>query len=204
VSRLTATSFAGGSFTAPNVGAITILKDMGADINIIGTGVAGGTAGTIAVGGNMTADINITSGTPDLTKKSLGMLRVRGAVDGSDIMVTGNVGSVVVGGFKNSRLFAGYTGPDEPDPNGFNFGATINSFRETGRAGAFENSRVVATNVMSAFLRSITLDNSNPFGFFAQNTVVRLTYAGPPSVTYVPVLGNLWSLHDFVVETQIA
>jgi hypothetical protein len=205
VGRLTATSFGAGSFTAPNVGVITILKDMGADINITGTAGNGGTAGTIAVGGNMTADINITSGTPDLTKKSLGMLRVRKAVTGSSIMVSGNVGTVVVGGFSDSRLFAGYTGPDDPDPNGFNFGATINRFRDTGAAGAFENSRVIATNVMSAYLRKITLNNSTVTGFFAQNTVVRLTYAGPPIVTYVPTLGKDWFVpnSNFEVKTQI-
>jgi hypothetical protein len=178
VSSLTAASFGTGSFTAPS-------------------------AGSIIIRGNMSGDINI-NGVPDPTKKSLGTLRVRGLVTGSDIMVTGNVGSVVVGGFNNSRLFAGYVGPDVPDPSGFNFQSTVNSFRNTGLAGAFQNSRVVATNVMSAFLKNVTMDNSgNAFGFFAQNTVVRLTLAGPPALTYVPTDGNLWVQHDFVVETQI-
>jgi len=113
---------------------------------------------------------------------------------------------VVVGGFRNSRLFAGYTGSVPVGPAGFNFGATINVFRDTGRAGTFEKSWVVATNVLSAYVRSITPDNNgNPFGFFAQNTVVRLTYAGPPLATYVPALGTQWFVpnSDFVVETQI-
>jgi hypothetical protein len=180
VSSLTAASFGAGSFTAPS-------------------------AGSIVIRGNMSGDINI-NGIPDPTKKSLGTLRVRGEVSGSDIMVTGNVGAVVVGGFNNSRLFAGYVGPDVPDSSGsgFNYLSTINSFRNTGLAGAFQDSRVIATNVMSAFLRNVTMDNGgNAFGFFAQNTVVRLTLAGPPVLTYVPADGNLWTQTDFVVETQI-
>ena len=175
VSSLTATSFGAGSFKAPSVGTITIKGNMAADVNITGVGV-------------------------DPTKKALGAMRVKGVVAGSDITVNGNVGSVVVGAFRNSRLFAGYTGPDD-GTGSFNTPATVTSFKATGKFDGFENSVVIATAVNTAFLRSVDSTNGGvPLGFIVKNALGHLTIGSPPMFTYRPADGALKVLDDFVVE----
>ena len=67
VSSLVATSFGAGSVTAPSIGSMIVRGPMAADVTV-----------TVEV---------------DPAKKALGLLRVKGAVMGSDIMVAGNVGT---------------------------------------------------------------------------------------------------------------
>jgi hypothetical protein len=176
VSSLTATAFGAGSVRAPSIGTMLIKGEMAADVMVSGAGV-------------------------DATKKALGLLRVTGAVTGSDIMVSGNVGAVVVGAFRDSRLFAGYTGPDEPDPAGFNFPATVSTFRVTDRTDGFENSRVIATAYKSVSIAS--LDASDPaghFGFYAHASLGAITVIGPTRWTYNPSRSTPQGLGDFEVD----
>ena len=123
----------------------------------------------------MDDDLNISGSGVDPTKKALGTLRVKGDVIDSDIIVNGNVGIVVVGSFRGSRLFAGYGGPDIPDPAGFNLAATVTAFRSTSKVDGFQNSRVIAT-AFQVGRRIASLDSTNsggPFGFYARHQLGR-------------------------------
>jgi hypothetical protein len=134
--------------------------------------------------GDMAANVNITGVGVDPTKKALTTLRVKGAVTGSDIFVTGNVGSVVVGAFRNSRLFAGYTGADDGSGT-FNFPATVTTFRSTGKVDGFQNSRVIATNFKSVTITNLHASNSaKPFGFYADTSLGAITVLGPTKFKY--------------------
>lgn len=176
VSSFTATSFGAGSLTAPSVGTMVIRGAMAADLNISGIGV-------------------------DPTKKALGTLRVKGAVTGSDIMVNGNVGTVAVGSFRGSRLFAGYTGPDIPDPAGFNLAATVTAFRAKDMISAFQNSRVVATTFKSVALTSLDpINPGNPFGFYAHSSLGAITVKGPTKWAYNAALSTPQGFNDFEVK----
>jgi hypothetical protein len=153
------------------------------------------------VKGDMATDVTVSGVGVDPTKRALGTLRVKGAVTGSDILVTGNVGSVVVGAFRDSRLFAGYAGPDIPDPAGFNFPATVTTFRVTGKADGFQNSRVIATAFKSVTIAS--LDSVNPagsFGFYADASLGAISVTGPTKWKYNAGLPTPQVLGDFEVN----
>jgi hypothetical protein len=176
LSSLTATAFGAGSVRAPGIGTILITGDMAADVIVSGAGV-------------------------DPTRKALGALRVKGAVTGSDIMVNGNVGSVVVGAFRDSRLFAGYTGPDIPDPAGFNVPATVTTFRVTDKADGFENSRVIATAFKSVSIASLdATDPAGHFGFYAHASLGAIAVTGPTRWVYNPARPTPQDLGDFEVN----
>jgi hypothetical protein len=107
--------------------------------------------------------------------RTLGAVTVRKAVTDSDINVTGNIGAVTVYGFKNSRLFGGYTGADDGTGT-FNLAipTTLASFRslanaKQGLTGAFENSSIIASIINAATLATVTVNNggSDPFGIYA-------------------------------------
>ncbi len=200
ISNLMAWGFRGGSITAPSVGTIVIRGNMDADVNVTG-GV-----GAMVVTGNMTGDVNIAGTGINLTKKALNVLRVRGMVTDSNIMVTGNVGTVVVGSFHDSRLFAGYTGADDGNGTFSDTPFTVTMFRSTAATDAFENSWVIANGITTAFLRSVKANNTdhggNPFGFFAQKVFGHVTVVAPtPWTYYTPSDGTFKILQDFVVET---
>ena len=175
VSSLTATSFGAGLFKAPSVGTINIKGGMSADVNISGAGVPS-------------------------TKKALTSLRVKGAVTGSDIFVTGNVGSVVVGAFRDSRLFAGYTGADDGSGT-FNFPATVNTFRTTSKTDVFENSRVIANKFKTVTITNLDSTNSsNKFGFYADTSLGAITVTGPTKFKYIAELQAPQGVGDFEVR----
>jgi hypothetical protein len=176
VRSLTATSFGAGSVRAPSIGAMSVRGDMAADVTVTGVGV-------------------------DATKKALTALRVKGAVTGSDIMVTGNVGAVVIGAFRDSRLFAGYAGPDVPDPAGFNFPATVTAFRTTAKADGIANSRVIATAFKAVSISGLDSTNpAGPFGFYADVSLGTITVTGPTKWKYNAGRPTPQVLGDFEVK----
>lgn len=176
VSGFTATSFGAGSLTVPSVGTLIVRGAMAANLNISGAGV-------------------------DPTKKALGTLQVKGAVTGSDIMVNGNIGAVVVGSFRDCRLFAGYTGPDIPDPAGFNLAATVTAFRVTSKVDGFQNCRVIATAFKSVALTSLdSINPAGPFGFYADASLGTITVIGPTRWAYHTGLPTPQGLGDFEVK----
>ncbi|HVK13186.1 MAG TPA: Ig-like domain-containing protein, partial [Gemmataceae bacterium] len=152
---LIATSFGTGSIKAPSAGLINIKGDMAADVDLSGAGVLP-------------------------TQKALTTLRVKGAVTDSDVKVTGHVGSVTVGAFRDSRLLVGYTGPDVPEQSGFTTPAALTTFRATGPSNAFQNSYVFATSFRAVTLTSVDFDNENKeFGFYADVSVGSVCVIGP-------------------------
>jgi len=162
VSSLMATGFGAGSLRAPSIGTMMVRGPMAADVTVTGVGV-------------------------DPTKKALGLLRVTGAVTGSDIMVTGNVGTVVVGAFRDSRMFVGYSGPDDGvggtwAPQGF----TVGTFRANGKFDDFQNSRVIATAFKSVSIANYfnSLDVNTEFGFYADVSLGLVKVMSPVKWAY--------------------
>jgi predicted outer membrane repeat protein len=144
---LTATSIGAGSVTAPSIGTMTVRGDLAADVTVTGAGVAAG-------------------------RPALGSLRVRGAIIGSDIDVGGNVTSVSAARFLDSRLLAGYDGPDDGSGTFSSPATTIRSFRVTGATDAFANSTVIAGALQSVVLKSVLGENNHdPFGFIANDSI---------------------------------
>ena len=179
VSSLTALSFGAGSFTAPSVGTIFIRGGMAADVTITGIGV-------------------------DPNKNALTLLRVTGAVTGSDIFVIGNVGTVVVGAFRDSRLFAGYTGADDGSGN-FNLPATVATFKQTGKIDGFQDSWVIATNFKTATIAGLDASNAGKkFGFYAKTSLGTklgsIKVVGPTTFKYDPALPTPQGVDDFEVS----
>jgi trimeric autotransporter adhesin len=181
VSSFTATSFGVGTFTAPTVGTLTIRGDMSANLNITG-GVAGS------------------------PKKSLGTLRVKGVVERSDISVNGDVGGVAVGAFRDSLLYAGYSGADNGSGAGglgFYLPATVSTFRSTGKQDGFENSRVIATNIRMVTLASAdTANGEAPFGFDFHGTFGGLSVRNP-KLSYDKKIGGSQVLADDLTVDKV-
>ncbi len=229
ISNLTTLRVGIGTILAPSIGMMVvkgqakpaIIGDMASDITLTGTGVAIGkpvlgylwvkgaipdgadivapSAGTIIVKNDLAGDISISGVDVDPTKRALTALRVSGAVTGSNITVGGNVGSVVVGAFRDSRLFAGYTGPDIPDPVGFDMPATVTTFRSTGKVAGFQNSCVIATSFKTVALASLDSTNATYFGFYADSSLGSINVTGPTPFKYIPELSGLQGVNDFEV-----
>ena len=120
-------------------------------------------------------------------------------VSGSDISVSGNVGSVVVGAFRDSRLFVGYTGADDGSGT-FVVPATLTTFRSTGPADGFQNSRVVATDFKTVVIRNLDATNDDEkFGFYANDSLGSITVIGPTKFRYDPGLPTPRGVGDFEV-----
>ena len=80
-------------------------------------------------------------------------MSVKRTVNGSQIDVIGNIGTVSVFNFKNSRLFGGYVGPADGVGGAFNLiPTTINLFKTTNR---FDNSSVVVSRIKTAILSDV-------------------------------------------------
>ena len=149
--------------------------------------------------GNVTADGTGISPDPRLIIPALKTLYVGGRVTNSTIRLgsgagtTGNVGSVSVGGFENSRLFAGY---DEGSA-AFNLRSTLGTFTVRGirnTAAGFDNSFVYAFNFRNVLLvRSDTDNGGTGFGFTFGGTFGCLTLVNAPAVkkTFKAIGGNL-------------
>jgi hypothetical protein len=139
-------------------------------------------AGNIAASG-LGIDAN-----PRFIIPAIKTLYVGGKVTGSTIQLggtpgtTGNVGSVSVGGFENSHLFAGYIGPDDGSAP-FNTG-TVGAFTVRAVKGAtnqFAQSFVIAQNFKTVSLATADTAAGPDFGFVFEGTFGSLTLAASPT-----------------------
>lgn len=154
-------SFGNGRVEAPSIGSMVVRGAFGGDVRVSGLGVLPG-------------------------RPALRSLRVVGTVDGSQIDVTGRVGSVTVGSFKNSYLYAGYTGNKSGggtfDPIGY-----IGSFRTTAATGSFENSSVIGTSIGTVTLKNVVVDNADDkFGVYADLGIKRVAVTVPAILAINP------------------
>ena len=152
VSTFSAGSFGNGRIEAASIGRLTVRGNFTGDVDLSGVGVIPG-------------------------RNTLGVMKVAGFVDGSAVEVAGRVGSVTVGSFLNSRLFAGFEGTTQGvgayDP----FGA-ITSFRTT--AGGFANSSLVSGTVKNVVLASVEESNGGTkFGVYADFYIQAVTLKAP-------------------------
>jgi hypothetical protein len=102
----------------------------------------------------------------------------------------GDIGSVSVGSFVNSVLFAGYSGPDDGSGT-FNLPSTVSSFTVTGKLNAFSHSFAIASNFKTVSLASVDPNNSGTkFGFVyhtslkalsVKSTKFKFDLNGPPT-----------------------
>ena len=175
VSSLTALSFGNGSFRAPSAGQIIVREVMSADVTLTGVGV-------------------------DPSRYTLGALRVRGTVIDSHIEVNGHVRAVTVGSFRDSQLFAGYTGSVVPNPAGFTSPALVGSFRTTAKFDAFQNSHVIATAFKNVFLSSLDSTNGTDFGFYADSSLGSIRVGGLLPFSYNATLPTPQRRDQFEVK----
>jgi len=147
---------------AGNIAGATIDVHGNAGVISVGSlGVGGVTGSTIKVGGNLNA------------------LRAAGKVDQTTIDVTANVMAVAVGSFWNSRLDAGYTGPDDGSGT-YDLPAIIGSFRVSAKVNGFQSSNVIASTINSVVLASVNGDNGGvKFGFTADQALRALRVTSP-------------------------
>ena len=207
IKSITATDWGDGDINAPSVGSITtkgdkkrgIAGNLDIDVTVPGVinsvKVAGELAGTwdcnivksIAV--TSTDDFDLTlSHTPDLKIPALGKLTVKEEFGWSQILSSGNIGTITVGEIIDSSCFAGVTTThdiegdggidnvlDLPDPNtdiDYSEPATIKSIAVKGVKGWGPyftiNSNFAAANILSISLAYPQNDNDGvPFGVAA-------------------------------------
>jgi len=135
----------GATVAAPSVGAILVRHDLGGDISVSGAGVLTG-------------------------RPALGTLSVGGTVRDSLVSVGGNINLVQALAFDGSRLFAGYTGPDDGVGGSFNVQAVVGTVRVTGRSNAFADSYLVANTFKTVSLTSVNPTNGGTaFGVFGHS-----------------------------------
>ena len=109
-------------------------------------------------------------------------------------------GSVVVHAFRDSRLFAGYTGADDGTGT-FNFPATVTAFKSVGKTDGFQDSRVIATNFNSVTVANLDSTNSaGHFGFYADRSLGAINVVGPTKFKYNAALSTPQGLDDFEVR----
>jgi len=157
----------------------------------------GGTVGTISVGGRGLGDF---TGTIRVTG-NLGSVTVGGKVDQTLIDVGGNVRAVAVGSFWNSRLDAGFDGPDNGDPNVASYApSTIGSFRVASKDKGFQSSNVIAWKINTVFLASVNPNNlPNPnthFGITADEAIGSVVVMLPKKFTFLPGLSSPQTLDE--------
>jgi hypothetical protein len=146
IPKITAGSWSGGSLTADRVDQVKVTGDGNFNLTLRGQRLAAGA-------------------------KVLGKLTVRGGISQSNWQLGGNVGSVSVGSFVNSRLWVGYY-PVFPDANpvdGHGSYAldlfTLDSFKTTSRVASFSGSSIVVDRAGSVVLSSIATDAAlAPYG----------------------------------------
>jgi hypothetical protein len=221
MTRVVAGTF-NGSITAGGLAAMTVKGKMAGDLTLTGTGVATGkpalgaltvavqmmpeadvtapSIGTFVVKGIMNGDVTVT-GTGVLPEKpAVKTLKVAGAIAGSTISVDGGIGLFQVGAFRDSRLYAGYSGPDDGTGT-FKAGVTVGTFKVTDEVWGFEDSLVFATALKTVLLNHVTTDNGgNKFGFVADEGVGSLKVINPELFTYVPTDPSEQGLLDFKVR----
>jgi hypothetical protein len=230
ISGLAAVRIGDGEIVAPGIGTMIVRGqprfgvpgDMASDITLSGAGLPVGrpALGTLVVAGSipdevdviapsarrivvrkeLAGDVTIDGTGVDPTRNALGTLRVVGAARSSDISVNGNVGRVVVGAFRDSRLFAGYTGADDGQGT-FNFPATVNVFRSNGKIDGFQDSRVIADNFKSVTITNLDSTNlGEMFGFYAHTNLGSITVLGPTRFVYDPTFSGPQKVGDFEVK----
>ena len=104
----------------------------------------------------------------DVTAGSLAGLNVRGSLTGSNVLVSGSIRAVKLGGASASRVFAGVNGTALPDSRDdfANPQAAIGSFSV--RTGSFGNTLVAAPEIGRVLLGSVATGNGgSPFGIAA-------------------------------------
>ena len=186
LAALLATSIGDGTITAPSVGTIT----------------AKGKAKTrlaAAIPGDFNADVVVSGAGVLPTKNALTKLRAAGSVTGSTVTVTGNVGAISVGGradgvvidvtgnvksatfgqFWNSRLDAGYTGPNNGSGT-FDLESTVGTFKVTSKTNGFARSDVVAASFGNVALASVDPTvTGTKFGFAYHMSLRALSVRAP-------------------------
>jgi len=166
IKTLLATDWLGGSINAPSVGSITTKGDKKRGIS----------------GDLFEVDLNLSQ-KPDAKIPALGKLTVKGWIDSSRILSTGNIGTVSAWAITNSSCFAGVTDTNDlnadgvldlPDPAvdvNYVEPATIKSITVKGIKGeeyCVINSNVAAAQILSASLAYPENENDGiPFGLSA-------------------------------------
>src|SRR5205085_590895 len=117
---------------------------------------------------------------------ALKLLKVAGTVSNSVIRVgttgtVGDVGTVSVGAFDNSRLFAGYT---DSGAGSFNLPSTIGLFAVTGKTNAFAHSFVYAANFKNVSLKSVNTDNGGTKFGVVYHTLLKVLSVKTPSFKF--------------------
>jgi hypothetical protein len=182
IKSLTAIAIGQGTIEAPSIGSIKV-KGLKATKTVAG------------IPGDFKDNVTLSGAGVDLIKgKTLGSLLVAGAVSGAAISVTGNVGSVSVGSFVNSDLFAGYTGPTDGSGTFTTNETTIGPFTVKAATNGFVNSYVIAWNFKSVNLASVdTANGLVKFGFDFQGSFGGLT-AKSPKLLYNKAAGGSQNL----------
>jgi hypothetical protein len=207
MTRVVAKNF-NGTVAAGGLAAMTVREKMGGDLALTGVGVLAGrpalgaltvnwqvmpeaaitapSIGTLTVKGIMNGDVTVT-GTGVLEgKPALRTLKVAGAIAESTISVGGGIGMVHAGAFRDSRLYAGYTGPDDGTGT-FTPGVTVGTFRVTDDVWGFEDSLVFATALKTVLLDHVTTDNGGTkIGFVADESIGSLKIMNPELFEYDP------------------
>ena len=196
VKSLQATEWLGGSVIAPSLGSITtkgsrkraIAGDLDVNVTLLNGSINHvKSAGTLS--GDWTCnsvksisaadafETNLTlNQQPDAKISALGKLTVKGWIDSSQILSTGNIGTVTAGAMTNSNCFAGVSEGISgfPDPSvdiNYTDPATIKKITVKGIKGdpnCFINSNIAASQILSAYLSYPENDNNGiPFGLSA-------------------------------------
>jgi hypothetical protein len=166
IKTLLATEWLGGSINAPSIGSITTKGDKKRGIS----------------GDLFEVDLNLSQ-KPDAKILALGKLTVKGWIDSSRILSTGNIGTVSAWAITNSSCFAGVTDTNDlnadgvldlPDPAvdvNYVEPATIKSITVKGIKGepnCVINSNIAAAQILSASLAYPENENDGiPFGLSA-------------------------------------
>jgi The GLUG motif len=199
INSISATEWLGGSINAPSIGSITTKGDKkrsitgDLDVNVI----LNGSINSVKVAGTLSGDWTcdsikgisatdiveanlILSQQPDSKVKvlALGSLIAKGWIDSSQILSTGNIGTVTAGAIIDSNCFAGVaegiTGLPAAETASFSETATIKSVAVKGIKGVskpyYINSNIAAVNILSASIAYPQSDNGGvPFGLTADN-----------------------------------
>ena len=178
------------------LGTFTVAGSIPAEVDITAPRI-----GTMIVRGNMAGDVNVTGVGVDPAKKALIALRVRGAVTGSELMVNGSVGLVRVGAFRDSNLYAGYTGALDGSGT-FNKPAVVSTFVSTSLFDGFQNSRVIANRFGTVTIANVDETNINDefFGFYAHQSLGTINVMSPTRWHYIPTLPTPQFVGEFEVK----
>jgi Calx-beta domain/Bacterial Ig-like domain len=163
-----------GNLTAIRVGVGTIAAPSVGAINIKGKPKVGAVA---AIAGDFKSNLTIDGTGLAAGVPALKSFKAAGAVSDSLMQVTGDVGSVTVGSFFNSRLFVGFSGADTGV--GSFTPSTVGLFKVTGKTNAFAHSYVIADKFNTVMLASVDGANATNFGVLYQSQLKALSVKSP-------------------------